>query len=319
MANYTNPDGRQFTIPNYSDFSDGPQNFKDFASSMPSYGSDVKAVSGNVTMSMHDLSRVLMWSQGGEYTVTDELPTGAQVCIATRNAFVSVMTDTGVEAQPATERLIQPYSLVVLTKVAANFWMVAKGAGGVGNYFNSATGGTVTEVADYNGTGETWRVHTFTSAGSLEVIDSIQPFRVLVNGGGGGAPGSPGPAPNYNMAHGGNGTEYAAAALPVGSYPATIGNGGGGGPKDSGCGGTGGTTTFHTWTETGGAGACISSGGASGPSGPLSDITGTSIQYGDTGTAEAPNPNPGQGGRSQRSSGGGAGQPGVVIVAYQIG
>ena len=186
--------------------------------------------------------------------------------------------------------------------------------------WNDATGGTITEVDNYNSTGEKWRVHTFdtTAGGTLTVTLAVQPFRVLVVGGGGGAPGSPGPAPNYSHAGGGRGVEENAVTLAAGSYPTTIGAGGGGGPKDSGCGGTGGTTTFHTWSQSGGAGGCISSPG-NGVGGPLSDITGTSIQYGKAGVAEAPNPDPGQGGRAQRSSAGGAGRPGAVIVAYRIG
>ena len=186
--------------------------------------------------------------------------------------------------------------------------------------WNDCTGGTVTEIDNYNGSTERWRTHVFdtTAGGTLTVTLAVQPFRVLVVGGGGGAPGSPGPAPNYSHAGGGRGVEENAVTLAAGSYPATIGGGGGGGPKDSGCGGKGGTTTFHSWSQSGGTGGCIAQAG-NGVGGPLSDITGTSIQYGKAGVAEAPNPDPGQGGRSQRSSGGGAGRPGAVIVAYRIG
>ena len=35
--------------------------------------------------------------------------------------------------------------------------------------YNDATGGTVTEIDDYNGTGKLWRVHTFTGNGTLNV------------------------------------------------------------------------------------------------------------------------------------------------------
>ena len=52
--------------------------------------------------------------------------------------------------------------------------------------WNAATGGTITEVADgqYPLPGR-WRVHTFTAAGSLDISLAVQPFRVLVVGGGG--------------------------------------------------------------------------------------------------------------------------------------
>ena len=51
--------------------------------------------------------------------------------------------------------------------------------------YNSATGGTETIVDDYNGTGETWRTHTFLADETFEVTSSSNPFRVLVVGSGG--------------------------------------------------------------------------------------------------------------------------------------
>ena len=52
--------------------------------------------------------------------------------------------------------------------------------------FNVATGGTVTDVSNYNGTGGIWRAHTFTANGSFTVVESNQVFRTAVIGGGGG-------------------------------------------------------------------------------------------------------------------------------------
>jgi hypothetical protein len=56
--------------------------------------------------------------------------------------------------------------------------------------FNKATGGNVpegVEVTDYNGTGETWRVHTFTGPGTKTFNVEMNPreFTVLVTSGGG--------------------------------------------------------------------------------------------------------------------------------------
>ena len=53
--------------------------------------------------------------------------------------------------------------------------------------FNDATGGTVTEIDDYNGAiGETWRIHTFTEGNhTFDITRSQQPFRVLLVGRGG--------------------------------------------------------------------------------------------------------------------------------------
>jgi hypothetical protein len=188
MAEYTNPDGRKFTIPTYSDFSNGPVDFKNFSATMPSYGSEIMTIdSGDAAYVQKHLSRVLWFQSGGEYTLNDTAPVGAQVSIATSGGFVSIMTD-GVSAEPAQERLIRPYSVVTCTKVLAGMWLVAKGSGATGSYFNEATGGTVAEITDYNGTGEVWRTHTFTSNSTFQVTGNADPngFRVLWVGAGGG-------------------------------------------------------------------------------------------------------------------------------------
>ena len=353
MATYTNPDGRVFTIPTYSDFSDGPQNFKDFAATMPSYGNDVYDVSGTVQFTAHHTSRVVKFTAAGEYVVDDTAPTGTQVTVATWNAFVSVMT-SGVQVEPAAERLIPPYSMVILTKVGAGMWLVAKGSGGAGNYFNNAAGGTVTEISDYNGSGELWRVHTFTGNGSLEVLDSQQPFRVLVVGGGG--PGGPSPNDSSYIGGGGGGGgvyENSALQIEVGPHAVVIGDGGspgnwpygqapitglrsaqpssievGGVPIQSGGGGSGGNG------PNGGRGAATN-GANGGPNGYLggstgsgpgksavggtggnvtSDISGAALLY------SKPNDNS----VNYRGWSGGPGKKipgthGVVVVAYQIG
>ena len=55
--------------------------------------------------------------------------------------------------------------------------------------YNDATGGTETVVDDYNGTGEQWKVHTFTSSDSLLVTSAVDPFAILCVGSGGGGGG----------------------------------------------------------------------------------------------------------------------------------
>ena len=275
MATYTNPDGRVFTIPTYSDFSDGPQNFKDFAATMPSYGNDVYDVSGTVQFTAHHTSRIVKFTAAGEYVVDDTARTGTQVTVATWNAFVSVMT-SGVQVEPAAERLIPPYSMVILTKVGAGMWLVAKGSGGVGSYFNSATGGTVTEIADYNGTGELWRVHTFTSNGSLEVVDSQQPFRVFLigagNNGGNGHYHS-GPAGGA----GGKVISNDAQTLTAGALSVTIG-------ASNGAASSLGALTTTTGAASGAAGAGthydVKRPGGAGGTGVTTNISGASVIYG---------------------------------------
>ena len=350
MATYTNPDGRVFTVPTYSDLSDGPQNFKDFAATMPSYGNDIYNVSGTVQFTAHHISRVLRYTAAGEYVVDDTAATGTQVTIATGNAFVSVMTSS-VQVEPATERLIPPYSMVVLTKVGAGMWLVAKGSGGAGNYFNNATGGTVTEVQDYNGSGELWRVHTFTGNGSFEVLDSQQPFRVLAVGGGGGNGIYFNDSAGNGPGDGGQVFTNDAYTLSVGAYPFTIGAGGVARPAGDGAGGSGTATTAF--------GQTLNGGGSHGPSGTnryrwgkgsafqgavhsyeysrgvASDISGVLLEYGQGGSGY---PGPiqyvgngnlwtyGTGGRAWDSivnnegfGGSRDGNTGAVIVAYQIG
>lgn len=72
-----------------------------------------------------------------------------------------------------------------ISSVSGNFGPVGRSR----RPFNLATGGNSTvDVANYNSTGQLWRVHTFTSSGTFAVSDSpgIYAFRVLVIGGGGG-------------------------------------------------------------------------------------------------------------------------------------
>lgn len=182
--------------------------------------------------------------------------------------------------------------------------------------FNAATGGTTTDVSNYNGTGQTWRVHTFNSNGTFTVTNSADSFRILYVGGGGGGQSVGGGGSSGINGNGGSGGDVT-ATLSVGSYTATIGaggagNGSGGGRCVNGAGLPGGTTTFHSYTGSGGAaGGCGGSG--SGP-GPTSNITGTSIKYG--GFANGQRGAGGAGGTNGNGSSGGT--SGTVIISYRI-
>lgn len=126
--------------------------------------------------------------------------------------------------------------------------------------FNNATGGTITEVPNYNGTGETWRIHHFTSAGDFTISAASQPFRVLVVGGGDNA--------GYG---GGNGGKYIAndsQTLTVGVHPVTIG-----GPSAAS---TLGSITSANGTA-GGAGGVRAENGGPGGAGVKSNILGTGL------------------------------------------
>lgn len=181
------------------------------------------------------------------------------------------------------------------------FWLMSLGNGGTPVLYNEAVGGTVTEIADYNGTGQTWRVHTFTSSGTLDVLNDADPngFRVMVAGGGG----SGGYSWHYGWTGGwgGRGETVTDDALMVstGAISVTVG----------------GASVFESLTgrrggNGGDAGDGYHGGGGAGYPCVASDITGSNVAcYGGAGGAPGdPNGNYGKPG--------GAGR---VIVAYQIG
>ena len=139
-------------------------------------------------------------------------------------------------------------------------WLLTLGNGGQEVLVNEALGGTITEIENYNGTGETWRVHTLSSSGTLEVLSSPQPFRVLVVGGGGGAQGLSG-SPSVDDEGGGGGAgevqDLSNQILPTGSLSVTVGAGGA-------TNNNGGSSSVHSITSTGGSRGNGYSGGASG-------------------------------------------------------
>ena len=173
--------------------------------------------------------------------------------------------------------------------------------------YNEATGGTETVVDDYNGTGETWKVHDFTSSGTFSVTESVQIFRTMTAGAGGGAGG---PRADYYYGGGsggiGVGTINDAHVLTPQSYAVTVGTGGAGGGT-GGSGSSGGSSTINSQVSAGGGGGAVGQSPMPTPvpNGPsvTTDISGSSVTYGGAGGA----------------SNGGAGGAGKVIVAYQIG
>lgn len=180
--------------------------------------------------------------------------------------------------------------------------------------FNAATGGTEATVSNYNGTGETWKTHTFNSTSNLNVTTASTTFRVLaVGGGGGGNGGGPYCIAGNAGTHGQAKDQY--VSLSTGTNAVTVGGGGG-------------TSNFGGVTATGaGGGTRISS-----------NITGSSITYaagnGGTGSCGCPGSNGGPGGFPGGAGGGGGGggncspftpggggpgAAGQVIVAYRTG
>ena len=220
----------------------------------------------------------------------------------------------------------------------------------ISSAFNSASGGTEIVVDDYNGTGEQWKVHTFTSSGAFEVANNANPFKVLVvnggNPGGGVVQGRSG-----NGGIGGTARTHDEQILSVGSLSVTVGAPGAGSSLDSvtaagGSGGAGGAGKTHGGSPPGSGGG----GGA----GPTSNVSGSVVYYSgggggggldylpsgggnrgggqgsggatnqSTGSAGAANTGGGGGGQGFESSIGPYGGPhgggtGIVMVAYQIG
>jgi len=196
--------------------------------------------------------------------------------------------------------------------------------------WNEATGGTVTDVDNYNGSGQKWRVHTFTGNGTLTVKKAAKPFRVLAIGGGGNGGNRSGDMFTYCGGGGGGGlTDKAGVSFTVGDHSVTVGAGAGvftdhggytggassvngvsaGGGGGGGAGpayppsGNGGPNGSQGVPAKGGGGANQGhSGSRSGGSGVASDITGTSTYYGGGGGGGW-----GQGGGGGGRGGGGSG------------
>lgn len=170
--------------------------------------------------------------------------------------------------------------------------------------FNLATGGnTVTDVANYNGTGQLWRVHTFTANGTLSVVNNLDPFRVLLVAGGSSGSGA---SDGVSGAGGAGGKVYdSSITLASGGNSVTIGasdQASSIGAVSSSSGASGGA---------GGGGIGVSNSyGNPGSAGPTSSITGSVVYYsggGGGGAATQDGSAPVQYGGAGGNRGGGAG------------
>ena len=152
--------------------------------------------------------------------------------------------------------------------------------------FNAASGGSENTISNYNGTGQTWKVHTFTGNGTLTISRSITTYNALiVAGGGGGAIG---------VTDGGGGgagglISVTNQSISAGSYGITVGAGGN--ARDAAFGDSspwyGKNSSFSSWTAIGGgpagwgphaAGSGGSGGGNTGGGGPTAGAAGTAGQ-----------------------------------------
>lgn len=152
------------------------------------------------------------------------------------------------------------------------FTVVANNAGGSSGQSNSVTstvlgndasGGTVTTVSDYNGTGQTWKVHEFTSNGTLTFSMANQPVRVYIGGGNGG--GTSSACCGSCASRGSYGGQFVSDDFTVSAqaYSVVVGNGGAGGGWPYPCtggncsptgGSPGGTSSFAGTSRSGGSG-----------------------------------------------------------------
>lgn len=73
-------------------------------------------------------------------------------------------------------------------KVGGAWHQIGGGTGGEAPFdpenTNWATGGSIQTLTDFNGSGETWRVHFFTSNGTFTVERNPHPFDIVLVGGG---------------------------------------------------------------------------------------------------------------------------------------
>ena len=176
--------------------------------------------------------------------------------------------------------------------------------------WNAASGGTEATVANYNGTGQTWKTHTLTGNGTLTVTSGGSSFSVLVVGAGnnGSAGQGLGPASPYGGSGGDGGKVLTySGALTIGANTVTIGLTGGANTSVSSVSSSAGTTA-----AAGGGGYHRTNGGA-GSTGTSSSISGTASYYGGAGGGGAGgNTSAQRQGGAGGAGGGGAGGPGGI-------
>jgi hypothetical protein len=173
--------------------------------------------------------------------------------------------------------------------------------------FNAATGGTVTTVSNYNGTGQTWKVHEFATNANLVVTSAAEPFSVYIGGGNGGGGSSGCCGSCASRASFGAQFLTTTQTLTATTYAAVRGGGGGGGSwsVSSNGGGPGGASSFAGISRAGGAGGPSASGAA----------TTTNIR----GAGNVLIGNQSWSGACGDGYNGTAGINGLVIVAYRVG
>lgn len=107
----------------------------------------------------------------------------------------------------------------IISSIPGNFSSLGRAT----NPYNIASGGTVSDISNYNGTGQLWRVHKFLSNGTFSVQSSVSSYSVLIVGGGG---------RGGSIGGGGGGAggllqgTLAKTYFPAGNYNVNVGNAG---------------------------------------------------------------------------------------------
>lgn len=246
-----------------------------------SYWDVMTATSGGSSVS-------LSWPNAGNSPVSYEVDIDGTV---TNVGNVTSYVPPGLSVGNSYNFKVRP----VFSDGSTGGWSLFKTGGPDG--FNRASGGTESTVSNYNGTSQTWKIHTFNSNGNFSVTDSpgINSFKVLVVAGGNGA--------NYYVGTYANGGQVVEQTtnLSVGTYSVVRGSGGSGGQNNAQAGSP---SSLGSITATaGGSTAQVQS-----------NISGTSTGYGGSGNYSAA---PGRGGIGAANSGT-SGTAGIVIVAYRI-
>ena len=207
----------------------------------------------------------LSWTQPtivGDSAITSYSVTGGG------SASVSGTSATITGLSPSTS---YTFSISAVNSVGNGFFTPAPSI--TTSSFNAATGGTETTVSNYLSSGETWKVHTFNSTGTLSVTSAALPFNVLVVDGGLNGTGG-----NCSRGFpGGNGGRIRARTgetLPTGNISVVVGGGGGGASSVN-------TTLTSVGGTNGGTGGNSGSnpGGFNGGTGPLANTSGTSLRW----------------------------------------
>ena len=241
-------------------------------------------------------------------------PVGEKVDLTQQGAGrVILVPGSGVTLNSADGNVLnKQYSFGTLIQTAQDIWTI------VGQHLTGmivATGGTITTDGDY-------KVHTFNSSGTFQVISGSGTVASLVVAGGGGAGGDTGTGSAGGGGAGGLTYTTPGATYIAGSYTVTVGGGGNGG--NGGSGANGGSSVFDVVTTVGGgggggnAGAVAvngisggSGGGGNGRAGGGTGGAGTAGQGNAGGTGTSPGANAGGGGGGSFAIGGNGNGAGV--------